>query len=237
MITYMDGGPPTQSYSIWIAKLWFLLWQHIWLYNTWHTPLKLAKDLHVYLQFYKTSDTSKKSEMKFCKQWKYRKKNCWIFACMCTLTLSQRYLQTKVGNAMVKEKSKLLLRHKSLTHEIRNLVIVSDPHPLRLLVTPPVSFTNIAMSNGSFSVRSDSQMLPPINSWTTFKSAERHWNSSFSSSWSIRSCLDSQLTFQERMALYRHVFLCSSVCRSIRISRLYAMPRMSCSSVSVQISI
>lgn len=136
-----------------------------------------------------------------------------------------------MGNGKRKIKNSCYIT--SFSHEIRNLVIVSDPHPLRLLVTPPVSFTNIAMSNGSFSVRSDNQMLPPINSWTTFKSAERHWKSSFSSSWSIRSCLDSQLTFQERMALYRHVFLCSNVCKSIRISRLYAMPRMSCSSIKV----
>ena len=78
--------------------------------------------------------------------------------------------------------------------------MVSAPQPCRLLVTPPVNFTNMATSSWSLSLRRESQMFPPMNSWRILRSADRHWKTSLSSSWSMRSCLDSQLTFQERMA-------------------------------------
>ena len=104
-------------------------------------------------------------------------------------------IQTKIGWCSIP------CLHRILSQAGRNRAIVSAPQPCRLLVTPPVSLTNMATSSGSFSLRRESQMLPPMNSWTILRSAERHWKTSLSSSWSMRSCLDSQLTFQDRMAL------------------------------------
>ena len=147
-----------------------------------------------------TSIFDNRVEIKFCSNtMQKRKKLEKLLECTYIITVSTTRNKHKWGNYIMCKRKYLSICE--FFQETRNLVIVSDPQPLRLLVTPPVNFTNIAMSSGSFSVRSDSHMFPPMNSWTIFRSAERQWKSSFSSSWSIRSCLDSQLTFQDRMAL------------------------------------
>lgn len=45
-----------------------------------------------------------------------------------------------------------------------NFAIVSAPHPSKLLVTPPVSLTNIPTSRSSPGFRRESQIFPPMNS-------------------------------------------------------------------------